>query len=54
MVYVCDKCHFEFERMSPDVEQCPDCGKQFCVRPATQAEAAAYESRKQELDKESL
>lgn len=54
MVYVCDRCHFEFERASKEVEQCPDCGKQYCVRPASPEEAAAYEERKQELLKETL
>lgn len=51
MVYICDRCHFEFERFSKEVEQCPDCGKQYCVRLATPEEASAYEKRTQALKK---
>lgn len=46
MVYVCEHCHFEFERMS-DVEQCPDCGK-MAIREATSQEASVFRNRLQE------
>lgn len=49
MVYACGKCRFEFKRMTPEVEQCPDCGKQYCIRPATPEEQSAYEQRKRGL-----
>lgn len=46
MVYVCERCHFEFERMS-EVEQCPDCGK-IAIRMATASETLAFRNRLQE------
>lgn len=46
MVYVCNQCHFEFERMS-EAEQCPDCGK-MAIRTATAQEADAFHKRLQE------
>lgn len=47
MVQVCERCHYEFERMVK-VNQCPDCGKRDGIRPATDEEAEAYRRRKQE------
>ena len=49
MVYICKGCRFEFERSAKDVEQCPDCGKQYCIRPATLDEEAKFKIRKKEL-----
>lgn len=46
MVYVCERCHFEFEGMS-EVEQCPDCGK-MAIRKATPWEAEAFHKRLKE------
>lgn len=46
MVYVCERCHFEFERMS-EVEQCPDCGK-MAIRKATPWETEAFHKRLKE------
>lgn len=46
MIYICENCHFEFERMS-EVEQCPDCGK-MAIRPAVPQEAEAFQKRLQE------
>lgn len=43
MVYVCEHCHFEFERMS-EMEQCPDCGK-MAIRVATEEEMQAFHKR---------
>jgi len=36
MIYVCEKCHFTFERAGK-VEDCPDCGK-MSVRQANEEE----------------
>lgn len=47
MVFVCDHCHYEFQRISKAV-QCPDCGKKGHIRTATAAEAEAFQRRKQE------
>ena len=49
MVYVCKNCHFEFERSAKDVEQCPDCGMQYCIRSATPEEKAQFQIRKKEI-----
>ena len=46
LVYICEVCHFEFERMS-GVEQCPDCGKN-AIRKATEQESEAFRKRLQE------
>lgn len=46
MVYVCEHCHFEFERMA-EVEQCPDCGK-VAIRAATAEETQAFRKRLRE------
>lgn len=46
MVYVCDRCHFEFERMS-EIEQCPDCGR-MAIRTATAKETEDFHRRLQE------
>ena len=40
-VYVCERCHFEFERSSPEVEQCPDCGKKIEVFGESHVDAIA-------------
>ena len=53
MLYVCEKCHYEFEEAQPE-EQCPDCGKRSCIRAATQEETEVYKQRKQELLKENF
>lgn len=39
-VYVCDSCHFLFER-AREVDRCPDCGKEN-IRPANELEQAEY------------
>lgn len=51
MLYVCEKCHYEFEKAQSE-EQCPDCGKRSCIRPASPEETAAFERLKLELLKE--
>ena len=47
MVYICDKCHFAFERAGA-VENCVDCGKQG-IREATDAETAEYRRNRAEI-----
>lgn len=46
MVYICEHCSFEFERMSK-VDQCPDCGK-VAIRTATPEETKAFQERLRE------
>lgn len=46
LIYICDCCHFEFERMS-EVEQCPDCGK-MAIRMAAEEESIAFRNRLKE------
>ncbi len=48
MAYVCKNCHYKLEQATLEVEQRPDCGKHYCIRPATAAESVAYQNRKQE------
>ncbi len=47
MVFVCDHCHFELEAAAKPF-QCPDCGKQGCIRTATADEGRAFQARKLE------
>ena len=47
MIFVCDKCHFIFNRTA-ELEQCPDCGK-YAVRPANEAERQEYEEHLKEF-----
>lgn len=50
MIYRCKRCHFEFERAAIDVEECPGCGKKYCVRPATAAEIEQFEKHKRAME----
>lgn len=52
MVYVCDNCHFTFERIS-EIEQCPDCGK-INIRVAQEEEIKKYLQIKNERRKMNL
>jgi len=52
MIYVCDNCHFTFERVS-DIEQCPDCGK-INIRAAQEEEIKKYLQIKEEFRKTNL
>ena len=46
MIYVCQNCHFLFERIGV-CDQCPDCGKdQICE--ASDPEKAEYAKLKEE------
>lgn len=40
MIYVCEKCHFTFERVG-NIEQCPDCGK-MNIHQANEEEIKKY------------
>lgn len=42
MVWVCDNCNFTFSRVS-EPDRCPDCGKQYNIREATEQEVAEFE-----------
>ncbi len=50
MIYVCDNCHFKFDRAAQP-EQCPDCGK-YTVREADEAERQEYEALLKEFQKQ--
>lgn len=52
MIYVCEKCHFTFERVG-NIEQCPDCGK-MSIRQATEEEIKKYLQIKEEYCKMNL
>lgn len=54
MIYRCKRCHFEFERMATDVEECPGCGKKYCVRAATPAEIEQFEKCKRAMDQQDI
>lgn len=47
MVFVCQDCHYEFERIVK-LAQCPDCGKTGHIRLATAEEGKAFQERKKE------
>ena len=47
MIYVCEKCHFTFERVG-NIEQCPDCGK-MNIRQAKEDEIKNYHEIKEEF-----
>lgn len=42
MVWVCDNCKFTFSRVT-EPDRCPDCGKQYNIRVATEREVAELE-----------
>jgi len=46
-IYICDSCHFLFERAG-EVERCPDCGKEN-VRPANDLEQKEYHRLRREF-----
>ena len=52
MIYVCEKCHFTFERVG-NIEQCPDCGK-MNIRQAKEEEIKKYLEIKDEFHKMNL
>lgn len=52
MIYVCEKCHFTFERAGK-VEDCPDCGR-MSVRQANEEEIKKYLEIKAEFFKTNL
>lgn len=49
-IYVCDTCHFLFER-SGEIDRCPDCGKQT-IRLAAEAEQKEYHQLRLEFSHE--
>jgi len=50
MIYVCDKCHFIFER-AVTVDACPDCGK-AAIRQAFEQEREEYRINRSEAHDE--
>ena len=48
MVYICENCHFSFERVG-EVENCPDCGK-MAIREADEEETDKYIKLKESLN----
>jgi len=48
--YICDYCHFQFERIGA-CEQCPDCGKER-VRDAADTEKEEYLKINKAFDEE--
>jgi DNA-directed RNA polymerase subunit RPC12/RpoP len=52
MIYVCEKCHFTFERVG-SIEQCPDCGK-MSICQAKEEEINKYLQIKDEFRKTNL
>ena len=47
--YICDNCHFQFERTG-DCDRCPDCGKEQ-IREANEEEKKDYLSLKAEFNR---
>ena len=42
MIWVCDNCNFVFSRVN-EPDRCPDCGKQYNIREATEQEIVEFE-----------
>ena len=42
MIWVCDSCNLTFLRVS-EPDRCPDCGKQYNIREATEQEVIEFE-----------
>jgi len=47
MIYTCNNCRFTFSRVG-EVESCPDCGKTYVIREATDKEKDDYKKYRDE------